>query len=253
MTLSTNVSVNQPMNIPKNVPMNQTNTTSPTEGYGEQGSRPPASRHITRALSALSSRIGAVMVALMLTGAAGVAAPAYAGEVIINESNVDQSPFNEPIDGTGRNASGGDDVADGRGGTSALKLALDETREKATVEYLLDDVNTLDHVIALGVLSFDIYPTTTLSGATGGAALKVKCAGSTKYVEITQAEEASEEEQEVGGPVRGRGSRPRCLPQRAVGAQAGSEAAHDGHGAGRRASAGAQVHPSQATSGGAMA
>ena len=42
MTLSTNVSVNTPMSTP----MNQTQTTSPTEGGVDQGSRPPVSRHI---------------------------------------------------------------------------------------------------------------------------------------------------------------------------------------------------------------
>ena len=53
MTLSMNVSVT--------TPMNQTQTTSPTDGGVDRGSRPPASRHILRALSTLGSRIGAAM------------------------------------------------------------------------------------------------------------------------------------------------------------------------------------------------
>ena len=61
-----------------NAPLNQAHTTSATEGCVDQGSRPLASRHILRALSTLSSRIGAVMVALMLFGAVGVAVPVSA-------------------------------------------------------------------------------------------------------------------------------------------------------------------------------
>ena len=91
MTLSTNVSVNTPMTAP----LNQTHTTSPTEGSVDRGSRPSASRHILRALSTLSSRIGAVMVALLVFGLAGVAAPLNAQniETIITKGQANAAGF----------------------------------------------------------------------------------------------------------------------------------------------------------------
>ena len=104
---------------------------------------------------------------------------------VIDENNVGVSPFREPLDTSSRNVTGSDAVGDKRGGTSALILALSEAKEKATVEYTLGStVNTLDDVIALGVVSFDIYTTIALSGATGGAAFKVKCGNTSISAEI---------------------------------------------------------------------
>ena len=53
MTLSTNVSVN--------TPINQTHTTSPTDVGVDRGSRAAASRHSTRALSAVKVSVSGVL------------------------------------------------------------------------------------------------------------------------------------------------------------------------------------------------
>lgn len=99
--------------------------------------------------------------------------------------SVEDSPFREPLDTSSRNVTGSDAVGDKRGGTSALILALSSAKEKATVEYTVGNtVNTLDDVIALGVVYFDIYTEIALSGATGGAAFKVKCGNTSISAEI---------------------------------------------------------------------
>lgn len=125
---------------------------------------------------------------LVLASMFVVSVTAQAATVVINESNVGASPFREPLDTSSRNVTGSSAVGDKQGGTSALILALSSAKEKATVEYTLGNtVNTLDDVIALGVVSFDIRSDPfKLSSALGGAAFKVKC-GTVKYVEITQA------------------------------------------------------------------
>ena len=89
MTLSMNVSVT--------TPMNQTQTTSPTDGGVDRGSRPPASRHILRALSAVKvsegnrhvsslrvilGRVAVSVAVLVVVGLVGF--PALAQEVTVD-------------------------------------------------------------------------------------------------------------------------------------------------------------------------
>jgi hypothetical protein len=113
--------------------------------------------------------------------------------VISNEDEANDRGFREPLDTSSRNVSGSDAVGDREGGTSALVLKLiaptetTQAKEKATVEYTLGSaVNTLDDVIALGVMSFDIYSDVLLSASLGGAAFKLKCGNTSKSVEITK-------------------------------------------------------------------
>lgn len=111
---------------------------------------------------------------------------AHAATIVIDENNVRESPFREPLDTSSRNVEGSDAVNDDRGGTSALVLRLSAEKEKATVEYTVgSSVQTLEDVVALGKVSFDIYSDIDLSGsALGGAAFKVKCGGTAVSAEI---------------------------------------------------------------------
>lgn len=130
------------------------------------------------------------MSCFVLLAASALAAvnTAHAATIVIDENNVRESPFREPLDTSSRNVSGSDAEKDGRGGTSALILELSADKGKATVEYTVgNSVQTLDDVVALSVVSFDIYTSVKLSAPLGGAAFKVKCGNTSKYAEFTDA------------------------------------------------------------------
>ena len=81
------------MSTPMNIPMNQTQTTSPTEGGVDQGSRPPVAGHITGALSGvllrdLLGRVAVSVAALVVVGLVGFAKPVSAETLDCSDESI---------------------------------------------------------------------------------------------------------------------------------------------------------------------
>ena len=106
--------------------------------------------------------------------------------VISTAEEANDRGFREPVGATSNNnVSGSDAVGDSAGGTSALIMEVTTAKPRSTVAYTTGSgISTIQDVIDLGEIQFDIYVDTALGANSTGAAFKVKCGGTAKNHEL---------------------------------------------------------------------
>lgn len=105
--------------------------------------------------------------------------------VISTKDEANDRGFKEPLDSSSRNVSGSDAVGDRQGGTSALVMEVTAAKTRSTVAYTTGSgISTIQDVIDLGEMHFDIYVDTALGANSTGAGFKVKCGGTAKTHEL---------------------------------------------------------------------